>query len=465
MTTSRQVLEVPNWLMPVCFAFYLAVNVMSWTFPFFWDNLLTSRITTYLYLNGWNWGIPPTSMDAGHPPLFYSYLLGAWKIFGRNLVISHLVMLPFLWIMIYQFKQIGARMLTSRKALIAIVVLFCLETTILAQSTMISYDIILLCFYLFGLRYLLDGKRIQVSIAVVVLCLISLRGVALAGALFLTDLLLSEKRSWKSVLAYLPGLGLFVGWNILHLQVSGWMLFSPAEAWNEQREAGGIALWFHNLKAIVRVLLEPGRVTLILLLGLGLLTAMIKKTLYRHQQVIWITLIPLVVLSLLMLPFSNPIGHRYFMVVFALTILAVTSLSQEWKYSWIAWFAIAATSVSGHLWVYPNPISNGWDSSMAHVSYFTIRQEMTDFMEENLIPIDRVAAHFPMNVSEQMEILEGSTTEYLEFESWKEADYALYSNISNDYDTGDLIDLQTHGLLIHRLERGQVFIELYDIKN
>ena len=71
------------------------INIFSWHLPFFWDTILTSTITQHFFEHGFQNLMVPAEFDAGHPPLFYMYVSCCYLILGKNLMATHLSMLPF----------------------------------------------------------------------------------------------------------------------------------------------------------------------------------------------------------------------------------------------------------------------------------------------------------------------------------------------------------------------------------
>jgi len=454
---------IPNWLIPAGFVFYLVVNIISWQFPFFWDTLLTSTITTWFHNNGWSGGIIPAELDAGHPPLFYGYLLSWWKISGPLLTTSHLAMLPLLWIMYYQFVQLSWRLLSSTRAIVWASVLFCMETTILAQSTMVSYDIAMLCFYLFGLRYIIDRKPLPVAMAAVVLSLISLRGVFAVFSLFITELFFLSKndRKFNIIWKYLPAVVLVTAWSLWHQTQTGWMLFSPSEKWSDHRGIADIGVIIHNVASIIRIHLEPGRALLYLLIAVGLTEYIWKRQKPGLRNVLTAPLIPLIIFSLAFLPFSNPIGHRYFMIVFALSILLLVNIAESWSMRRPVLLLAVLVMISGHFWIWPDHISKGWDSSLGHVPYFKAKNKMDIYLADNGIEMLSVAAHFPLDVSSEQSHLTGSDQMTMEFEKWDSSTYVLQSNINNDFSESELEMLQDSFTLLHEERNKWIYVRLY----
>ena len=62
---------------------------------FFWDNITFGYLMgNHLFENGLLSLNIPDSFDPGHPPLLAFILAASWKIFGRSLLASHLILLP-----------------------------------------------------------------------------------------------------------------------------------------------------------------------------------------------------------------------------------------------------------------------------------------------------------------------------------------------------------------------------------
>ena len=51
---------------------------------------------------------------------------------------------------------------------------------------------------------------------------------------------------------------------------------------------------------------------------------------------------------------------------------------------------LLAGLLTGHLWVYPEKISMGWDATLAHYPYYQLRDEMLEYLNEKHIPPSEV---------------------------------------------------------------------------
>lgn len=84
-----------------------ALNLF-FTFPatfIFWDTThLASAQADWFYTHGTNSLLLPDHIDSGHPPLTGWLLAWVWKIMGKGLIQSHLMMLPFLLVRKGQFR-------------------------------------------------------------------------------------------------------------------------------------------------------------------------------------------------------------------------------------------------------------------------------------------------------------------------------------------------------------------------
>ena len=119
------------------FAVALLWNIISWQFPFFWDNVLNARIADWFYTMDFPGLIVPEHLDAGHPPFFSMYIAGLWTLFGKSLLVSHLGMLPFLWGMVWAWWRICQRFLPAPWQSWGMLILL-VEPVSLAQSSMVS---------------------------------------------------------------------------------------------------------------------------------------------------------------------------------------------------------------------------------------------------------------------------------------------------------------------------------------
>ena len=172
------------WI-PVLALFFLTAGL-----PFFWDTLqLASRHAHFFYETRFTSLFLPNDMDSGHIPVFGMYLAMVWQIFGRSLAVSHLAMLPFVAGILLFTRRVVDHFFKSRYN--GVIVLFLVaDATILAQITLVSPDVWILCFFTMALWAFVRKKRILLGAASVGLALTSMRGMMIVAAFFFTGLIL-----------------------------------------------------------------------------------------------------------------------------------------------------------------------------------------------------------------------------------------------------------------------------------
>lgn len=456
-------------LIPLSFLFYLAVNIISWNFPFFWDTLLTSSIVSYFYDNGLNGFIIPEKLDAGHPPLFYLYILGWWKLSFPSLTISHLAMLPVLWTIVYQYVRLSGYFIKKPVFLIGCVLLLLVDPGILAQSTLISYDMVILMFYLMALRAILIYDKFFIVLSTILLPLISIRGSFALGALMASHLAIgyiyNKKWEWKKMIYYIPAILAMILWHGYHYMQTGWLFFSPSENWISHRESGTFNLIIHNLLTIIRNHLDYGKIGVCAGIFFLIVLWIVKKNKFSNDMkvLIAITIIPLIVFSLLFLPFSNPIGHRYYLVVYALSFILFIYLLTYFERAKILFLSVWLVLISGHFWIY-NSISNGWDSTTAHIPYFQLKKQVNNYITKNIIDKTSIASKFPLHVSEKQEYLEKDSSRISYWSSKGDFEYVLFSNISNEWTYEELEKIKQMDTVLY-LEKRKIYITLLQVNN
>ncbi|GKG75828.1 hypothetical protein CE91St1_49710 [Parabacteroides goldsteinii] len=115
--------------------------------------------------------------------------------------------------------------------------------------------------------------------------------------------------------------------------------------------------------------------------------------------------------------------------------------------------------VSGNFWVYSEKMSKAWDSVLCHLPYYSLRQEMIDYLENEHIEINSVTAAFPMDaLFANMDI----TDDNRRFSSaeLENSRYVLYSNLFN-WDDEHIETIYSQWKLQKELKSGLIFLRLY----
>ncbi|WP_133240844.1 hypothetical protein [Marixanthomonas spongiae] len=454
-------------------AFLLVVEFFLFKdLPFFWDGISKAYRASYLYDTNLSNLILPTAYSSGHPPLWIASLAIFWKVFGKTLWASRLLLLLVNIGVFYQLLVLCKQHFKSSVPLV-LFLFVCLDPTIIAQTTSLNNDMLLLFFTLMSFNALQKNSWMWYALALTGLLLTNLRGIYCFVALILIHIIYNRKRllEWKSNMlrSYAIATLTFVIFLIFQYTELGWVLFTKNENFSKHREAASGFRVVKNTAAFVKYVLDFGRV----FLWIPLLFFLLKF--YRNKQ--WAldvnsqkTGIALLVFTgvffLGFVPFSNPMGPRYLMVCYILAAVLFINLlftvSEKRKTRNSILLIVAAGLISGHFWIYPATISQGWDSSLAYLGYFDKEEKMLKFLKDKKIEPSQVGTNIPINGRGLARLSKENTIE----EKFPPLDlasnpYVLFSNIENDTDDATINTLRTQWEEIKTYERLGVFITLY----
>lgn len=206
--------------------------------PFFWDTVqLASKHAHFFYENDLRWAPLPAAVDSGHPPVFGWLLAFFWTVFGKNLPVSHWMMLPFLLGNVWLLGRLGRRLGSDAWAVWLLPIVL-LDPVVAGQSALVSPDVALIFCFLLTLEGWFGRRWWIVGLGVLGLCSISMRGMMTAGALFTWMLFRAlrepggiKPRALQFLIAFLPGFA-FAAWFLWwHWQATGWVGFHPGSPW------------------------------------------------------------------------------------------------------------------------------------------------------------------------------------------------------------------------------------------
>lgn len=420
--------------------------------PFFWDTVqLSSKQAHFFYLNSFSSFLLPDLIDSGHPPFMGVLLAGLWKIFGRALWVGHALVTLVLLLFVYQLNKL--LVFTVPKYSFYTLLLVVAEATFLSQSTLVSPDIIVLLFFVLGLNGVFSNSRVSIFISSVLLCAVSTRGAMCSLSLFLFCFLLDKKKSWKSLVWFLPGFFVVVVYQYYHFSSKGWILYYEASPWMSSFERVNFVGFIKNIGILIWRLIDNGRVLIFGVLGFMLIVER-KNILKNPLFMLWISLGIFTVFPLLL--YTNLLGHRY-LLPFILTsiILMITLLA---KHKWfvdrtaLIMVILLLVQLSGNFWVYPNKIAKGWDASLAYLP----SNNLLGMVEKDLLELklkkSEVATGFPLLNSDFYTKLTSDTAHFKDFQDIKYEKWVLYSNLVNGFSDEDLSKLETNfeAVKVHR---------------
>ena len=373
----------------------------------FWDNVLfASKMGNELYANSiFNWTMPD-SFDPGHPP-FLGFLLALfWKILGHKLWVSHLLMLPFVIGFFFQLYEFILYFVKEQRVAFFAFLLVIADPTVATTLVLVNPEIIILFFFFLAINGILKRKNNLKFIGLFFLSIITFRSMMLFAGIFIFDIVNSlfiYRKKLKSffnlkfllfyLLASLPAF-VFITWR---LATKGWLQTHPNSPWAGLWQIASPEIFFKNCVVLIWRYLDFGRVFIFLFLLISLLRfgkKIVKST--KNKQLLAISICAVIFIVFISLFATNTFGHRYFTVAYIGFILfSFLLIAEFYKSKKIIYFFLFVGLLSGNLWIYPKKTSQGWDATLAHVPYHSLRLEAIDYLNKEAIKIEEVASFFP----------------------------------------------------------------------
>ncbi len=457
------------------FLFYTLFVLLSLHHIFFWDTIqLGSEHANFFYSTHFSQILLPDSIDSGHIPTFGFLLAIVWFIFGKTLVVSHLFMLPFVLGIVWQCYVLLKQFIPP-KFLYFSHFLFLIDPTLLSQITLISPDVVLVFFFLMGLNAALKNHRYWLMISLLGLFAISMRGMMVSFAILSIDIFINTQYSgFKAILnkllknsfAYIPALVLFISYFGYHYYIKGWIGYHNNSPWAPCFERANTFLGLaYNIGILGWRILDFGRV--FILIVIIFICIKFWKNFYGAKNVqflFFIFLITTVCLSISAILYKGLSAHRYLLPVyltfllFSLYIVIMFIKNKIVIYIILSIWAIGL--LTGNLWVYPDKIAKGWDSTLAHIPYYNLRDKMVNYIKEEKIPQNEIGSGFPICFKTSLLDLSNDTSSFVNKNLDKDK-YILYSNIFNDFSDNEINELHQKWKLVYMVKSCQVYMSLY----
>jgi hypothetical protein len=437
----------------------------------FWDSItILSRPATYLFENGiLNFHYPAT-FDNGDPQLVPFYIALIWKIFGRSLFITQLAFLPIGVSILIQLYRLTSK-LFSVKFIPYIFLLLAFDPTFMSLTLGMYQDTFLILFSILIINALLDKKRKRMMIFMVLLCLVSRRGMLLTFGFMLTyylHLRFVEKYSILKTLKlilipYLPPILVvfsFIGWR---LWVYGWFFTTDQTNTGELVSFNGIC---RNLLILIRWFIDDGRIFLWIFFTYFIIKTKEKSDFFKQNSfTVLLFFILLLVMISVTLPLANPFGARYFVIQYVLFAIILSKIIISTVSEKTAKKIILLASIllfMGNFWIYPEKLSQSWDSSLAHLPYFELRKQTIAFFEKNNIDFQTVGVEFPMTSSFKYVDINDDKRKFENID-FKKNKWVVYSNIFNF--TDEQIEQSKSWILIKEFHQVGIFMKIYKNPN
>jgi hypothetical protein len=310
--------------------------------------------------------------------------------------------------------------------------------------TLISPDVLLVFFFLMGLNSLLQNRETALSLSVAFLFLTSMRGMMAGFCLFIADIIINISFSssfkdltrslFKRSLIYLPALIIFLAFSSWHYFKKGWIGFHEDSPWAELFARVDFKGVIYNIGILGWRIIDFGRIGIwivFFVLALKFKEEIIKAK--ETRVLLLIFLIIVVFLPLNMIWAKNLLGHRYLLPVYisfsllCANILFTQQLNPKLRAALVTLWIVSLTT--GNLWVYPDRISKGWDSTLAHLPYYKIRKQAIEYLDEQKIDFAKVQSFFPNTALIDDIDLNNDKRNFTDFNDC--CDYVIYSNAFN----------------------------------
>ena len=462
----------PIFLFFTILTFFVADNF------FFWDTIkLVSFPANYIFDNNFQTFFLADEFDTGHMPVFPFYIALCWALFSKTLLVSHFAMLPFVFGIIWQVYLLVSSYVSNKKTVLFVTSLALLNPIFLSQATLVSLDIPLVFFFLMGLNTLKFNKTLLYAVAIIGLVAVSTRGVMMVVVLFVVeffslltkeDFSIQVKNNYNILFKYLGGIFLFVLFNYLHYQNSGWILLNPNPNWSAGHVSNNLKGALFNLPIFAWRLNDFGMFFVWIALVVLLLKNWSRLIVDRKIKTLVLPILVLgVAFLLLYLRYSYFTLHRYLLPIYLLVSIFTGYLIVEYvtskKIKNTIFGLLFIGLLSGNFWVYPNKIAQGWDSTLAHLPYYALQHKMLAYLEVEKIAIDEVGGEFP-NLGEQRYIMLNDNHNSFKAKEVGVDKYILYSIINNDFSDDELDLLETQYSLKKEFKSVQIFVRLYQLK-
>lgn len=439
--------------------------------PFFWDGVqLGAKQAWFFYEHDFQYFWLPAEIDSGHPPFFGMYLAACWKLLGAHLRASHLAMLPFLMLFFYTAWQLGRYYLGAEFAFV-LLLLYLADPTVLSQLLLIGPDAALLAFFLLAFLGYSQNNKILQALGVLGLGLISMRGMMCAFALFLFEFIgywragkWDRQWWWQRIKVYGPGVLLAILFLGFHFRAKNWIGYHPASPWALSFQKNNAEEAFRHIFILIWRMLDFGRI----FLWLPLLYLAIKSSNWKEwPRSTWLAGLLFLVLAWPFIYYQGLNQHRYLLPFYL--VLHLVFLQKWQSLPWEPWKKYGLLSllvlglVSGHSWIYPPAVAQGWDSSLAYRPYFSLRAEAEKYLKQKAIPLDSVGTAFPAIGPLRNYDPSSSGTGFAN-KNTKAYPYYFITNIMNGYTEEELDQIEkNYQRLFYQQERG-IYVSIYGKK-
>ncbi|MBK8563649.1 MAG: hypothetical protein IPN76_09970 [Saprospiraceae bacterium] len=324
----------------------------------------------------------------------------------------------------------------------------------------------------------------MLGVSIVVLSLISMRGMMLcmglfAFAIFVEDDGFSIRNVLRRFIPFFPGILLAATFLIYHWQKTGWMGHHATSTWSPSFETVDIRGFAKNIMVLGWRCLDFGRVFVWIVLFatvlFGYRKAKTPKLKINRKDKGWQLMALLFFVFIAIVPiqlfYKGLLAHRYLLPFFvALNISTLYLIEKSAAQSSIEWFKkiskpiVGIGLVTGNCWIYPPKISMGWDSTLAHLPWYGLQWQVQQYVLEHDIPFEKVGTAFPNIGPRRYHDLSEEGKGFVEKDLVNNC-YVFYSNIMNDFSEKERDVLRKHWQPVFTRKVGGVEAHLFQNPN
>ena len=457
---------------------FIVLTVISLNNGYFGDNIQQiSKEAHWFYQNNFSALLMPPQ-DSGfeivatgyHPPLMGIMTAFLWKIFGYKLWVSHVFALFWASILIYNSWKL-IRVFFQENLVGWVLLILLLEPTVLTQFTVASPDFILLTAFVVSLRAVFERKTVLLSIGLFFLFGINMRGIFAGSILFVvycyhSYLINANKISFtvilKNIVPFLPVVLVLTTYFIYYFYNLGWFFTNQPSSGHYAPPTDLMQIVKHFAAFGLRSV-ENGRIV-VWILGLIIVYKILKNkfVISPNAKVLLLswTLLTGLYVVFVFLSQLNFFSRYFIQKFFFLTVLVILGVNEFVKKMnlKIIFVLFLFFEITGNFWIYPGKIAKSWDSTLAHLSYYEVREQCFDYIDQNNIDYSDISSGFGISGNRKFAELKNEG-KIVGIDPQRE--YFIYSNISNlEDELAEEFENRKEWSLIKRFEKGYVFIEV-----
>ena len=464
-----------NYLLLVVMALFLLGKIGLWDIYFFWDSTATlSKPAHFLYENNFSSIIFPDNFVDDNVALS-ALVAFYWKIVGRSIFSTHIFFSIIGIVLIYQSYKMCKIFVPDHQIFPYLFLLFISDTALVTQSLLFMTDTVMVLFAIMSIRYMLENKKWAFALSILGLSLLRARGVFMCAGIGLSYFIyLLYQNNWKSpfkllkqaVIPFLPCIIVIIAFLVYKSVLTGSLVYYFREdtPWSGHYQMAGIKQLMINVATAGRFFLDYGRIFLWILLfyiivKVGIKTIAEVKNISVPCIIFGSTLCCLLFVTL---PITNAFGFRYFILQYMLVALISGLLLFrfiERKKAKMICIGLIIGLWSGHGWIYPDKVSGGWDTMLAHIPYYQLRRDALNYLENNHIDFQSVGFFFPATSQGKYIELNDDERVFATFDL-ETNQYVAFSNIAN-WDDETIDEVTSHWILVKAFEKNRVFIRIY----